>query len=297
MPLTRPAPNLPFAVPDRLSWLGQLEGGQAWLDSLPNLLFAAKDRFGIAAFGQPFDSGNVSLVLPIAQDGHDAVLKLQFVHRETQHEADALALWDGKGAVRLLDHAPALGALLLERCRPGELLADVREVDHLAILSGLLGKLLVPAGDPFNSLVDEARIWITSMEGDWLKAGKPCEKHMVDQAVSALSDLIVDETDKVLLHQDLHGHNILSAERDPWLVIDPKPLVGDPAFALSPIVRSFEFGHTRKDALYRLDRLSEDLGLDRERARLWTIGQTMAWAFESSHAYRHFETVNWLSKR
>lgn len=293
-PLTRPTSHISIDVPDRLSWIGGLDGGLAWLDRLPGLLAAAMDRFDLTDFGRPFDGGNVSLVLPVNREGTDAVLKLQFVDDETRHEADALALWNGKGAIRLLDHEPALGALLLERCQPGDLLADSRGIDHLAVLSDLLQHLLLPAGEPFNKLTDKARHWVASLKRDWLKAGKPCDKHLVEIAMSSLTDLIADETKTVLLHQDLHGHNVLSAERNPWLVIDPKPLVGDPAFSLSPIVRSAELGHSKSQALYRLDRLSEELDLDRERARLWTIGQTMAWAFGSPNANLHFDTVNWL---
>jgi streptomycin 6-kinase len=98
----------------------------------------------------------------------------------------------------------------------------------------------------------------------------------------------------VLLHQDLHGENVLAAQREPWLVIDPKPLLGEREFAVAPIVRSFEFGHSRRDALYRLDRLTSELGLDRERARGWTIGQTVAWATGSEYRKTHVETVEWL---
>jgi streptomycin 6-kinase len=77
-------------------------------------------------------------------------------------------------------------------------------------------------------------------------------------------------------------------------VIDPKPLIGEREFAVAPIVRSFELGHSKRDDLYRLDRLTSELGLDRDRARAWTIGQTMAWAFESRYIPTHIETVRWL---
>jgi len=283
-----------FAYPASLSWLQEREDGRAWLKSLPDLLGKCRDGFELDWLGDPFSGGNVSFVLPVKRHGDDAVLKLQFPDRECRFEADALRFWDGQGAIRLLDHAPDLNALLLERCRPGRFLADAPDVDPIAVLSKLLKKLLIPAAAPFTHLSEEAAHWRHNLESDWEQAGKPCEKGLVDAAVAALTDLPNDETEQVLLHQDLHGHNVLSAERTGWLAIDPKPLVGDPSFALSPIVRSFEFGHSREAALYRLDRLSEELDLDRERARHWTIAQTMAWAFSSSYSERHFETVRWL---
>jgi streptomycin 6-kinase len=98
----------------------------------------------------------------------------------------------------------------------------------------------------------------------------------------------------VLLHQDLHGDNVLAAEREPWLVIDPKPLVGEREFGIAPIVRDVELGHGRRDLLRRFDRLTSELGLDRDRARGWTIGQTIAWSFDTSYLPRHIETVRWL---
>lgn len=289
--------SVPFQVPDSLLRLREKKAGALWLDALPQILETACQRLDLTSVGAPFSGGCVSLVVPARRSGENVVLKLQFQHRESDCEADALALWNGNGAVRLLDHLPELGALLLETCHPGKFLANDPDADKLDIMADLLRRLLVPAGKPFRSLSEEASLWCQSLENDWIAAGRPCDYYLVDFAQDALTDLSTGDHGQVLLHQDLHGHNVLTAEREPWLAIDPKPLVGDPAFSLSPIVRSFEFGHSKRAARYRLDRLSEELELDRERARLWTIGQTMAWAFESSHCERHFETVRWLLSR
>lgn len=286
-----------FQVPASLLWLREKEAGAAWLDALPGIFETACQRFDLTSVGAPFSGGCVSHVVPAKRNGESVVLKLQFQHRESDCEADALAHWNGDGAVRLLDHAPDLGALLLEICSPGQFLANDPDVDKLGVMADLLRRLSVPAGKPFRSLSDEANLWRQSLETDWIAAGRPCDFYLVDFADDALSDLSTGDHGQVLLHQDLHGHNVLSAEREPWLAIDPKPLVGDPAFSLSPIVRSFEFGHSKRAARHRLDRLSEELELDRERARLWTIGQTMAWAFDSNYCERHFETVSWLLAR
>ena len=85
----------------------------------------------------------------------------------------------------------------------------------------------------------------------------------------------------MLLHQDLHPGNVLRAERQPWLAIDPKPLVGERAFSAVPLVRSFELGNERRDVARRLARVSEELELDRERVRLWSLAQIVAWVIES----------------
>jgi streptomycin 6-kinase len=99
----------------------------------------------------------------------------------------------------------------------------------------------------------------------------------------------------VLVHQDLHGDNVLRATRAPWLVIDPKPLAGEREFTLAPIIRSYELGRGRKCTINRLDKLTSALGLDRERARLWALAQTLAWAFEGDRAIEQYvETARWL---
>jgi streptomycin 6-kinase len=88
---------------------------------------------------------------------------------------------------------------------------------------------------------------------------------------------------------------VLSARREPWLAIDPKPLVGEREFSLAPIIRSAELGFSREHVITRLNVLAARLGLDRERARLWTVGQTLAWC-EGEHTRRHIDTARWLAE-
>lgn len=164
-------------------------------------------------------------------------------------------------------------------------------MDGLAVLIDLLPRLWKPAAPPFRSLSEEATQWAAALPAGWAAAGKPCERELVDAAIAELSG---SQDEAVLLHQELHGENVLAAAREPWLVIDPKPLAGERAFGLAPIIRSFEFGHSRQAVLDRLGRLSQALRLDRNRARGWAIAQTMAWSFDSDYAERHFETARWL---
>jgi streptomycin 6-kinase len=279
-------------IPATLRWLEGSRAGRAWLASLPGLVAACEERWGLR-LEAPYPPGWVSLVLPGARGGEHVVLKLQFPERESEHEAAALAAWNGEGAVRLRDHDPDRHALLLERCRPGTPLSASPE-RALDVLIDLLPRLWRPAGAPFRALADEAAHWSADLETAWQDAGRPFERRILDAALSALRDLPSSQGPAVLLHQDLHGDNVLAAEREPWLVIDPKPLAGERELGVAPIVRSGELGHGRREVLYRLDRLTAELGLDRERARLWTIGQTIAWCFGSSVPREHVETVRWL---
>ncbi|MEN3310817.1 MAG: streptomycin 6-kinase [Actinomycetota bacterium] len=265
-----------------------------WLERVPDLVASCVEEWGLQ-LGEPYEQGAAGYALRAElPDGRPAVLKLIYPDRESEHEADALALWGGHGAVKLLARDDGRSALLLERCEPGEKLAAAGPEVALDVLIGLLPRLWVQAREPFHTLEDEAAWWIGCLPRQWERSGRAVERRLVDVAVDALSVLSASQGQQVLLHQDLHGDNVLAAEREPWLVIDPKPLSGEREFAVAPIVRSSELGHGKRDTLYRLDRLTSDLGLDRERARGWTIGQTMAWGFGSEYHPTHLETVHWL---
>ncbi len=192
--------------------------------------------------------------------------------------------------MRLLARDDERHALLLERCRPG---TPLRE-DALDVLIDLLPRLWKPAGPPFRTLANEAAWWASTIRADWEQAGRPFEETLVDAAISTLEELAPTQGEQVLLHQDLHADNVLAAEREPWLVIDPKPLVGEREFSVAPIARSFELGHSERAMVGRLDLVTAELGLDRERARGWALGQTIAWSFNSEFHVSHVETARWL---
>ena len=221
------------------------------------------------------------------------MLKLVHPHRESEHEADALRVWDGAGAVRLLAEDPERNALLLERCEPGTKLYEAGADVALDVLVGLLPRLWKPAGEPFHTLVDEAAWWRSYLPEQY-ERHPWFDRRLLDAALDALDALPQTQGEPVLVNQDLHAENVLAAQREPWLAIDPKPLLGEREFAVAPIVRAFELGHSRRAVLHRLDQLTSELGLDCERARGWTIAQTLAWAHDSDWNERHVETVRWL---
>jgi streptomycin 6-kinase len=155
-------------------------------------------------------------------------------------------------------------------------------------MQGLLPRLWKPAPAPtFRSLAEEAAHWEAGL------ARRP-RTRLVDAALDALRTLSPTQREQVLLHQDLHGSNVLAAQREPWLVIDPKPLVGEREFGLAPIIRSQELGPGRREALRRLDQLTSELGLDRERARQWCIAQTVAWSEGEGDDAGHLAVAEWL---
>jgi streptomycin 6-kinase len=277
---------------DGLAWMRSEPDAAAWLESLPSLVTELAAHWDLE-LGHPYEGSSVSWVAPARRDGHDVVLKVQWPHRECEHEVSALVSWAGEGAVALLDHRPDHHAFLMERCTPGVRLSASPDVDPIDVMVDLLPRLWVPGDEPFGSLTDEAARWREGLWTGWATAGEPCERRLVEVADEALRDLAPTQGERVLLHQDLHADNVLSSERG-WLAIDPKPLVGERALSVAPIVRDFTLGHARADVRRRLDRLTAELGLDRERARGWAVAQTVAWAWSSSYADRHFETVRWL---
>ncbi|HYY76004.1 MAG TPA: aminoglycoside phosphotransferase family protein [Gaiellaceae bacterium] len=87
------------------------------------------------------------------------------------------------------------------------------------------------------------------MPGTWEKAGRPFERELLDATLDALRALPGTQGEQVMVNQDLHADNVLAAEREPWLAIDPKPLVGEREFGIAGLVRAFELGHSRRGVL------------------------------------------------
>ncbi|WP_406105618.1 aminoglycoside phosphotransferase family protein [Micromonospora globbae] len=282
-------------IPDSLDWVRRTAEGRAWLADLPDRLAACAENWSLRV-GPPFPYAFASLALPAElPDGTPAVLKLQYPDGESEHEATALACWAGDGAVRLLRHDPHRRALLVERCVPGTPLHEQPPDAALDAAVALLPRLCVPAGAPFTPLAEEAAGWAERMPVAWERAGRPYERRLLDAALGLLADLVPTQGEQVLVNQDLHAGNVLRATREPWLVIDPKPLTGEREFAPVPMVRGPELGHSPEAVRYRLGRLSDDLGLDRERVRSWTIVHTLAWSIADGAVFpNQVEVVRWL---
>ncbi|MET9715861.1 aminoglycoside phosphotransferase family protein [Streptomyces rochei] len=247
--------------------------GRAFIDALPELAAGFLDRWGLRVDGSAMH-GWAALVLPVvAGDGTPAVLKLQILDAETEGEPVALRLWDGDGAVRLLDHDPATGTMLLERLDPTRTLAHVADSREAAlVVARLLAHLTAtPAPPGLRHLGDIARGMLERTPRALERVPDPADRRLIADCAAAVRE-VVDEPGDRLLHWDLHYENVLGSERAAWLAIDPKPLAGDPAFDLMPALDNrYEPGETR----WRFDAMTDVLGLDRERARAWTLGRVL----------------------
>ncbi|HEY7075854.1 MAG TPA: aminoglycoside phosphotransferase family protein [Solirubrobacteraceae bacterium] len=226
----------------------------------------------------------------------DAVLKINFPDEESEREADALAHWDGDGAVRLLGRDPQRRALLVERCRPGTQLWGIEEEAANHAAAATLRRLWRPPPPDrrFRTLTDAAREWAASLPARWERHGRPCDKRLIERAVAFLAEAADGES--AVLHQDLHGGNILQAERG-WLAIDPKPLTGEPAFDLASLLRDRRPEASGGRIRRRLDLLTAETGVDRERAREWGIAHALAWGLEPDRVHPlHIACAQWLAE-
>jgi streptomycin 6-kinase len=257
-----------------------------WRDTVPSLLSETSTAWGLT-LGEAYPPGAAGHAVRAAlPDGTPAVLKVFWPHREAEQEADALARWDGEGAVRLLARDDERAALLLERCEPGSFLSSAGTEAALDVLVGLLPRLWKSA-DGFATYDDELPYALDDL-------ATTRDARLKGAALAYLRDLVPSQGELVLVHQDLHGENVLAAEREPWLVIDPKPIAAEREYGVAPIVRSPELGHSKRQVLYRLDRLCSELGLDRDRALGWTVAQTVAWSGGADLIPTHIDVAEWL---
>ena len=136
----------------------------------------------------PYQGSFVSIVFPArSADGAPRVLKIQYPHPESDHEEEALRLWNGEGAVRLFDYDPEQHALLPERCEPGNHLSRTGAEEALRVFIETLPRLWVRAGKPFKPLMDEASVWLAELPLVWERAGRPFETALLGAALEALT--------------------------------------------------------------------------------------------------------------
>ena len=260
------------------------EEGRAWIAQLPMLAAAYLDRWELATDG-PVTSGAVALIIPVACcDGSKAVLKLQPVDDETGGEPAALQAWAGQGAVRLLEHDPSSGAMLLERLDASRDLSTMPDDFAAAkIIAELLVQLnSVPAPPGMRRLSDVAAATLAGTPEAIRLAEDSDERQLLINCAARFEELITDSLDNRLLHWDLHYFNTLST-LDPerrWKAIDPKPLSGDSGFELLPALWNrwddlVGTGDLPRALLRRFDLMTDVMGLDRSRAAAWTLGRVL----------------------
>ena len=267
---------MPFNVPLELMRPAGHRGPEwiAWLDRLPALVDECAERWSLQVV-RPLAADH-SLVLEVERaDRSPAVLKLALPEPEGAQEAEGLRRWDGHPAVRLLAADPPRAALLLERVSPGRQLWTIDEGAAFRVALALLPRLWLPLedGHPFERVAELAPGWATRTRELFATTGRAFEPQLAEEAAQAFAELGGSQDEEVLVHRDFHGGNVLSGERAPWLVIDPKPTAAERAFDVAWLLGDRQRTVTPTLARRRLDQAADELGLERERLRRWTVAR------------------------
>jgi streptomycin 6-kinase len=272
---------------------------------LPGLVREVVDEWSLSLDGDP-RHGRAALVLPVRTSaGRPAVLKLTLPHDEAQHEHLALRAWHGRGAVELLRADPRRWALLLERLHATEDLTSMWDLEACEVVAGFYERLHVPALPQLQRLSWYVARWTDRLAA--LPVDAPVPRRLVDQAVSLGRTLVSDgATDARMIHGDLHYENVLAGDREPWLVIDPKPMAGDPHYEVAPMLWNrwqevVDSGDVRDAVRRRFHTVVDAALLDENRARDWVIVRELhnvLWAIEDAtreHRRLTAEDQGWIT--
>lgn len=268
------------------------ERGRTWLAELPRLIEECARRWSLIVDRPVADLSYNFVALARLSDGADAVIKLGVPDREFDDELEALRLFDGRGAVRLIDADLEIGAMLLEQAVPGEPLWNMDDEQAVPVVADVMRQLWRPvpaddvlpivAGHSFPTVADWVR-GFDRLRTRYSGATGPLPARLVEKA-ERLFDELGAASDPVLLHGDLHHGNILSARRAPWLAIDPNGVVGPREYEVGAFMRNpLEDLMSSPDPSGRLARriamLSEHLGFPPRVIRDWSFIQSVlsAW--------------------
>lgn len=264
---------------------------EGWLSDLPGTVDGLVRDWSLVPDGAAMH-GECALALPVRTDeGRPAVLKVTWPHWEAEHEHLALQHWHGNGSVELVRADPRRLALLLERLRPVDL-GSVGVDEACAVVGGLYPRLHRPAVPQLRRLSAVVASWTERLAA---LDDVPAPRRLVDRAVALGRELAADPaTDGRLVHTDLHYANVLAADREPWLAIDPKPLSGDPHAEPAPLLwnrwdEAVGTGDLRAALRRRVDVVCEVAGLDDVRVQHWAVVRVLAsvlWTVEDARAQR-----------
>ena len=246
------------------------DAGRQWADGLPDLVKTLCDQWDLMVDGAPMH-GYLGLVVPVRQGDEPAVLKVSWVDESTTGEAAALSAWAGQGAVRLLAVESPLGAMLLERLDDRRSLSDVGIEEAVGIAGRLLRRLAIPAPDGLRLLRTVAGDLSRNLPGRWERYGRPMPRRFLDLARDLASQFGA-AGGTLLVNYDLHYADVLASKREPWLVVDPKVVVGDPEFGVAQLLwRRLEDLAAQGGLGRHFQVLTEAAELDPALARSWTL--------------------------
>lgn len=259
------------------------ELGAAWIAELPRIVDELLGQWECVSDGAVMHGG-VGIIVPVRRRADEAaVLKVSFPHPGNVHEPDAFAAWGGRGAVLLHERDDARFAMLLERVRTSTL-AEVEDGDEVVTVAGRINhRLAIPAPPGLPRLGEQADAWEEQLRRDAEELTHTLSRYVVDAAVATVRELGPSQPD-TLIHGDLHARNILAAEREPWLAVDPKGYAGDPCYDGGTLLKSRAPALLAADdmgkAAHRiLDVFAEAAEVDRARVQRWAQFHAVQAAF------------------
>jgi streptomycin 6-kinase len=223
-------------------------------------------------------------------DGAAAVLKIGVPNPELMTEIEALRAYQGKPIVELLEADRQLGALLLKRVIPGTPLSKLDDDEEAtAIGAQLIGHLPAPA--PTEHQFPTVARWAQAFDRLRVRFdGKtgPLPARMVEKAERLFEELEASSPVRRLLHGDLHHDNILCNGKESWVAIDPKGVIGDPAyeaarFQHNPIPGFLGMDDLEEAVKRRVEIIASILQEDRSRLLAWAFFDAMlstCWCIE-----------------
>jgi streptomycin 6-kinase len=264
--------------------------GRRWLHQLPDLLARCEQRWSLR-LEEPFCPLTYNYVAPgRGPDNTAIVLKAGVPNKELATEIAALNHFRGHGAVKLRDSDADQGVLLLDRVMPGNsLLSDWTSDKSTEIAAAVMRELHrpPPEGHTFPAVANWGEGFARLRSGFQGGTG-PFPAELVERAERNFGDLAASMERVVVLHGDLHHWNIISDGEDDWLAIDPKGVLGEPAYEVGAWLRNpFPMVYEGPNVLQlierRLDRFAEILSFDRSRMAGWAFSQGVLsawWAYE-----------------
>lgn len=277
---------VPLAIPAYLQSATDSGGPEQaqWLAELPARVGRLARRWRLT-LQEPFEpGGSCSWVAPATdQTSRRCVLKVTRVHTEAQHEVDGLAVLAGQGAVEIYAVEQLVSgnggadttAMLLERCLPGSELRTRPEEEQHTVITTLLQHVWdinLPAGHPFRPLTDMVDKWADQGEAELVAHPDRLDPGLAREGLQLFRELARNALDTRLLCTDLHAGNVLSNEREPWSLIDPKPYVGDPHYDVIQHLLNCERS-VNTDPIGLIQRVAAMAGLDADRVRLWLFAR------------------------
>lgn len=259
--------------------------GQDWLNCLPAKISKYLEKWNLVLDGEPMH-GYVGVVFPVRQIDSTCALKITWVDDETKDEALALKLWNGNGAVKLIDAAPAEGALLLERLNASKHLGQIEIETAIPVAAKLLRRLAISAPAEISSLKEEAIDHASTALERWAATKQLVPRHYVQVSVDFARDL-EPSIDNLLINEDLHYENVLGADREPWLVIDPKVVRGDIEYgAFSLLLNRLELDSTDEELRKRFQLIVDSALMNASKAKKWIVIRAVQyWLWALEHDY------------